>query len=49
MSKKVSVYGKTADGGMQLIKRGIPEEDAKKLVDSYWMSTGRTACIVLSE
>lgn len=49
MSKQVSVYGKTADGEMELLRRGIPEDEAKKRADDYWHKTGRTAAIVMCD
>lgn len=49
MSKLVSVYGKRPDGEMELLKRGIDEEEAKRMADAFWHETGRTAAIVLCE
>lgn len=46
MSKRVSVYGKKADGEMYLIKYKVSLEEGKRLADDYWRSTGRSAVIV---
>lgn len=47
MKRRVSVYGMTENGEMRLLRRCIPEDEAKKLADDYWRRTGCTAVLVI--